>query len=304
VAEEAEYECLAGFGPNWGIYDPGAVTMLSSLNDDLGMDAKEVSFLISMMMEGYEKTLIRKEDLDGIDLRWGNVKAAAEMLKRISRRDGFGDTLAEGVMRVANKLGGEFPNMAVYVKRGNAPHIHDPRARWGTLFTQAVSNMGSQEGIDMSTRGSDDLGIDRPTSEPDEYLGEVNAKTTALRQLGDSLIFCYFQSCSLKTMVQTLNCLTGAGYLVGDGLKVGRRVVNLLRMFNKREGITNEHDSFSPRLGQPPVDGPAEGKTLSPTFKKARDAHYRGMGWNNEGLPTRETLEELDLGFTIPVLEK
>ncbi len=304
VGEELEYECLAGFGPNWGINDPGAVTMLSSLNDDLGMDAKEVSFLLSMIMEGHEKGLIQKRDLDGIDLRWGNVEAAAEILKRISRRDGFGDTLAEGVMRVAEKLGGAFPNMAVYIKRGNAPHIHDSRTRWGTLFNQVVSNMGSQEGLDMTARGSADLGIDGPVSEPDENLGEVNAITTALRQLGDCLIFCYYQSCSLKTMVRTLNCLTGADYQVEDALKVGRRVVNLLRMFNRREGMTKEHDSFSPRLGQPPVDGPAKGKTLAPTFEKARDAHYRKMGWDDSGMPTSETLEELGLGFTIPAVEK
>ena len=303
VGEEVEYEILAGFGPNWGIYDPGAVTMLNSLNDDLGMDAKEATFLLSMLMEGYEKGLIRKEDLDGIDLQWGNAEAAAGILKRISSRQGFGDTLAEGVMRVAEKLGGEFLDMAVYVKKGNAPHVHDPRARWGTLFTQALSNMGSQEGIDMSARGSADLGVDRPASEPDEYLGEVNAKTTGLRQFGDSLIFCYYQNCSLTTMVRTLNCLTGADYQGEDALKMGRRVTNLLRMFNRREGITKEHDSFSPRLGQPPVDGPAQGKTLAPTFEKARAAHYREMGWDENGMPTRETLADLDLGFTISGLE-
>jgi aldehyde:ferredoxin oxidoreductase len=105
-------------------------------------------------------------------------------------------------------------------------------------------------------------------------------------------------------MVRTLNCLTGADYQVEDALKVGRRVVNLLRMFNRREGMTKDHDSFSPRLGQPPVDGPAKGKTLAPTFEKARDAHYRKMGWDDSGMPTSETLEELGLGFTIPVVEK
>jgi len=302
IGEEPEYEILAGFGPNWGVYDPGAVTMLNSLNDQLGMDAKEASFIISMIMEGYEKGLIRKKEIDGIDLRWGNVEAAAELLKRISRREGIGDILAEGVMRAAHKLGGEFLDMAVFVKRGNAPHIHDPRVRWGTLFTQAISNTGSQEGVDMTSRGSPELGIERPTSEPDEYLGEVQAKTGPTRQFAECLIFCYYQTCSLKTMAQTLNCLTGADYDVEGCLKVGRRVVNLLRMFNKREGMTKEDDSFSSRLGQPPIDGPGKGKSWVPTFEKARNAYYRAMGWGEDGMPTRETLEKLDLGFTIPKL--
>jgi len=302
VGEEVEYEILAGFGPNWGIYDPGAVTMLNDLNDRLGMDAKEATFVISMIMEGYERGLIRREDIDGIDLKWGNVEAAADLLRRISRRDGFGDVLADGVMRVAQKLGAEFPNMAVYVKKGNAPHIHDPRVRWGTLFNQVVSNMGSQEGIDMTARGSADLGIERPTTEPDEYLGEVEAKTASLRQFQECLMYCYFQSCSLKTAVKTLNCLTGADYAVEDALEVGRRVVNLLRMFNRREGMTKEDDCFSPRLGQPPIDGPGKGKSMAPTFEEVRNAYYRTMGWGDDGMPTRKTLEELDLGFTVSVL--
>lgn len=299
VAEEPEYEMMAGFGPNLGIYDPAAVTMLSDLNDRLGMDGKEASFLISMLMEGYEKGLIGKKAIDGIDLKWGNIEAVKQVLNKISRREGVGDLLAEGVMRVSEKLGGEFPDMAVFVKKGNAPHIHDPRTRWGTLFTQAIANTGTQEGADMTSRANPELGFDRPTSEPDEYVGKVQALTGPKRQFEECLVFCYFQACSLKTMVDTLNTVTGAQYSVEDCLEIGRRVINLLRMFNKREGMTGEDDNFSPRLGQRPVDGPGKGKSFAPTFKRAKQAYYREMGWDENGMPTRETLEELDLGFTL-----
>ena len=56
VGEEPEYEIIAGFGPNWGIGDPGAVAFLNHLNDGLGMDAKEVSFLVSMVPKGSSKS--------------------------------------------------------------------------------------------------------------------------------------------------------------------------------------------------------------------------------------------------------
>jgi aldehyde:ferredoxin oxidoreductase len=299
VGEEPEYEIFAGFGPNWGIYDPGAVTMLNNLNDRLGMDAKEATFAASMIMEGYEKGLIGKEDISGIDLKWGNVEAASELLKLVSRREGFGDILAEGVMRAAEKLGGAFNDMAVFIKKGNAPHIHDPRTRWCTLFNQVVSNTGSQEGIDMTLRASPELGIEKPASEPDEYLGVVEAKTAPKRQFEECLTFCYFQSSSLKTMVNTLNCITGADYSVEDCLEVGRRVVNLLRMFNKREGMTKEDDSFSPRLRETPVDGPGQGKSLAPQYEDIRNTYYREMGWGEDGMPTKETLKSLGLEFTL-----
>ncbi len=90
----------------------------------------------------------------------------------------------------AENLGDEFVNMAVYVKRGNAPHIHDPRTRWGTLFTQVISNMGSQEGMDMTVRAHPELGFDKPTSDPDPYLALVQSKTGPKRQFEECLVFC------------------------------------------------------------------------------------------------------------------
>jgi len=279
VGEEPEYEIMAGFGSNWGISDPAAVTMLNGLNDRLGLDGKETSFLLSMIMEAYDRGFIDREALDGIDLRWGNVAAVETVLKKINSREGIGNILAEGVMRAAENLGDEFVNMAVYVKRGNAPHIHDPRTRWGTLFTQVISNMGSQEGMDMTVRANPELGFDKPTSDPDPYLALVQSKTGPKRQFEECLVFCYFQSCTFETMIETLNTITGAGYKKEDCLKIGRRIINLLRMFNIREGFTKESDSFSPRLGQSPVDGPGKGKSITATFESVRDAYYQAMQW-------------------------
>lgn len=295
VAEEPEYEILAGFGPNWGITDPGAITMLNRLNDDLGMDAKETSFLFSMLMEAVEKGAITPADLDGVDLRWGDATAAAELLKKVGRREGIGDILAEGVMRVSRKMGRDLDQMAVYVKQGNAPHIHDPRTRWGTLFTQIISNTASQEGMDMTSRANPELGFDKPTANPDGYLAKVQALTGPKRQFEECLVFCYFQACSLKQMVHTLNVLTGADYTVEECLRVGERVVNLLRLFNIREGLTPQDDSYSKRLGQCPTNGPGRGKSLDPSFEEVRSIYYREMGWDERGIPLAETLRKLGL---------
>ena len=304
IGEEPEYEILAGFGPNWGIQDPGAITMLNRLNDDLGLDAKETSFLVSMLMEATQKGILKASDLDGIRLEWGNVAAVAQLLPKISRRDGIGDMLAEGVMRTAKSLGGGLDTLAVYVKQGNAPHIHDPRTRWGTLFTQIISNMGSQEGMDMTSRANPELGFTRPTAEPDDYLAKVQAKTGPKRQFEECLVFCYFQACSLKHMVATLNILTGADVSIDDCLQAGERVINLLRMYNIREGLTRAHDGYSRRLGQAPMDGPAAGRSIDANFEKIRDTYYRCMGWDADGRPTEETLVRLDLDFTLPGNQK
>lgn len=305
VGEEPEYEIFAGFGPNLGIYDPGAVAKLNNVNDRLGMDAKEMAFLISLIMECYEKGLLKKDDLDGLELRWGDVAPIESLMKKIANREGVGDRFAEGTFRTAQWIGGEALNMAVYVKGGNAPHIHDPRTRWGTLFTQAISNMGSQEGIDMTLKFSKELGIDEPTSLPNEMVGRAQARTGPKRQFEECLVFCYYQSPNLSTLLRALNAITGFDFTTENCLKLGKRVINLLRVFNIRHGFTDEQDSFSPRLGEAPTDGPGKGQSMAPTFEKIKRYYYKEMGWDERtGFPLPDTLDALGLGNAAKELER
>jgi len=296
IGEEPEYEIFAGFGPNLGIYDPGAVTRLNNVNDRLGMDAKEVAFLLSLVMECFEKGLLKKRDLDGLEPKWGDVESVECLMKKIANRQGIGDRLAEGTMRTGQWIGGEALNMAVYVKQGNSPHIHDPRTRWGTLFTQAISNMGSQEGIDMTLKFSKELGIDEPTSLPNEMVGKAQARTGPKRQFEECLTFCYYQSPNFTTLVRALNAITGSDFTIDECLTVGRRLINLLRVFNIRHGFTAEQDSFSLRLGEPPSDGPGKGQTMAPTYEEIKRCYYREMGWDEKtGFPLPATLRGLGL---------
>lgn len=147
----------------------------------------------------------------------------------------------------------------------------------------------------MTSRANPELGFDKPTANPDGYLAKVQALTGPKRQFEECLVFCYFQACSLKQMVHTLNVLTGADYTVEECLRVGERVVNLLRLFNIREGLTPQDDSYSKRLGQCPTNGPGRGKSLDPSFEEVRSIYYREMGWDERGIPLAETLRKLGL---------
>jgi aldehyde:ferredoxin oxidoreductase len=104
--EEPEYEGMSGWGPQIGNKDPGAFVKLSNVTDRLGMDTNEASWVLGWVMECYEKGLLTRNDLDGLDMRWGNVEAVHTLLNKISRREGVGDFLAEGVKRASEKLGG------------------------------------------------------------------------------------------------------------------------------------------------------------------------------------------------------
>ena len=88
VGEEPEYEALAGMSAAIGNTDPGATVMLGNEIDRLGMDVNESSYTIAWMMECYEKGLLSKDDLDGLEMTWGNVEATLAMLKKIAYREG------------------------------------------------------------------------------------------------------------------------------------------------------------------------------------------------------------------------
>ena len=100
--------------------------------------------------------------------------------------------------------------------------------------------------------------------------------------------------------IDFLNAVTGFNLTKEGALEIGERIVNLLRVFSIRNGLTVEDDSFSPRLGQPPTEGPGEGKTLLPHVANVLKEYYRLMGWDEKtGQPLPQTLERLDLGYAI-----
>jgi aldehyde:ferredoxin oxidoreductase len=297
TAELPEYEDLAAWGPNVGITDPAETIILTDINDRLGMDTKEATFVISLVMECFEEGIISSDRLDGIEPTWGNFNAVKELLKKIAHREGIGAVLCEGVYRTAQWIGKDALDRGVYVKRGFAPHVHDNRARWGTLFTQAVSNMGSQEGIDMTQKSDRELDL-KPILFAPELIPISQIRTSYRRQVGDSMVICSLPSTydgSFKMTIDFLNAVTGFDLSKEETLQIGERIVNLLRVFSLRNGLTMEDDSFSPRLGKAPTEGPGTGKTLLPYFAEVRQDYYRGMGWDDQGKPLPQTLERLGL---------
>ncbi len=302
TAEMPEYEDLAAWGPNVGISDPAQTIILTDLNDRLGMDVKEATFTISLVMECFERQILSSDRLDGLRPSWGHFEAIQELLRKTAHKEGVGRILAEGVYRTAQWIGGDALKRAVYVKKGFAPHVHDNRARWGTLFTQMISNMGSQEGIDMTQKTDHELGL-KPILFSSDLIPVAQVRTGHRRQLGDSLVVCSLPSTwegSLKMNIDFLNAVTGLNLSKEEALEIGERIVNLLRVFSIRNGLKAQDDSFSPRLGQPPTEGPGEGKTLLPFAANVLKDYYRLMGWDEEsGRPLPQTLERLGLGYLI-----
>ncbi len=302
--EEPEYEGMALWGPQIGNKDPGAYVMLSNLTDRLGLDTNEAGWVIGWVMECYEKGLLTANDLDGLDMRWGNVEGTEALLGKISRREGVGDFLAEGVKRASEKLGGDAPNMGVYVLKGSTPRGHDHRALWTELLETCVSATGT---IQSGSRLTSPTYFGQPpvTNQfsPWEVAG-VSAMLEGWHVFLDSLSNCRFITLNPQLTLECVNAITGRNLTVGDALTIGRRIINQLRVFNFRHGLDPALEAPSPRYGSTPVDGPAQGKSSAQYFNWMKSFYFQLMGWDPAtGRPLPHTLKSLGLEKLIPDLE-
>ncbi len=302
--EEPEYECMAAWGPVIGNTDPGAVVMLTDVTDRLGMDVNEAGWLVAWVMECYEKGILTRNDLDGLDMRWGNAEAAKAMLERISRREGVGNLLAEGVKRASEQIGGDAPKMGVYVLKGATPRGHDHRASWAELLDTCVSATGTIQSAARVT--SPDVFGQPPTTNPFSpwEVAAVNAKLEGWFVFIDCLPMCRFISINPNLTMDCLNAVTGRALTVADAFAIGRRAINQLRVFNFRHGLDPALEAPSPRYGSTPTDGPAKGKAIEPYFQWMKSFYFELMGWDRvTGMPLPHTLKALGLEKLTPALD-
>ncbi|MFC1819762.1 aldehyde ferredoxin oxidoreductase family protein [Thermodesulfobacteriota bacterium] len=306
VADEPEYECFAAFGPVIGVTDVTATIFLASQADRLGIGANESGWILGLVMECFEKGVLSPEDCDGLEMTWGNYEAANQMLHRIANRQGIGDVLAEGVMRAARKIGGEAPNFAIHTMKGNTIKGHDHRTRWPVMFDTCLAQIGTDEGFVMAK--PEDLGLsikpDRKLNNSPEDAVNWNTQVKGATLLEDSLGVCMITvRTDLKLLAEAVSAATGWDFPVEETMEVGKRIVNLLRVFNVRHGHTPEMDAPSPRYGSIPPDGPAKGMNIMPHWDKMRSKYYEQMGWDSKtGKPLPETLKRYDLEEAIPEL--
>ena len=296
--EEPEYEDFSQLGSNLGIGDPGAVVMLTEYIDRLGFDSNWAGATLGFAMEAYGRGVLSQEDVDGLDLSWGNVEEAKELIRKVAYREGIGDVLALGLKNAAVAIGGEAPQFAVHFK-GESNHAHDSRALWGQFLGLAISSAGPRwesEGMDLLP--DPELGV----NEEDRFdykVKPLSARKSQMKKLfNDSLGTCMFGTAvGLDLISEAYTALTGRQMNPEQALLVGERIANLERAFNVRHGFLPEFDlDVSPRLLEAPPDGGAAGKTLAPYFRDMVFEYNHLMGWDVEtGKPYPQTLQRLEL---------
>ena len=247
-------------------------------------------------------------------------------------RKGYGDILAEGNVRVANKLDKGYE--CVPHCRGLEHISVDPRI-----------TMGFSLGYAMSTRGSDHLknysclefpGCARSREyQVEEVFGPEGAKKfwedfpKEMTELDTKPVLCNWSEKN-KCVADLVSCccqaigswggagtwkeayyplfklITGTDMTEDELFDAAARVIHLERAIWNRAGSGIQDDTHLERYyDEGVVDGPYKGKTLDrEKWAWAQQEYYKVKNWDELGFITPERAKELDIEEIIPDVKK
>ncbi|MFC1958555.1 aldehyde ferredoxin oxidoreductase family protein [Chloroflexota bacterium] len=329
-SEACEYGTTYPFGSKCGIDNLPAILLMASMCDQLGMDTHSTGNTICFAMHCWQEGLLTAKDTDNIDLSWGNYDAVLQLLPMIAYRQGFGNLLAEGSFRASQQIKGSeiclktvkgmevsslYLGPAMNVSsaigyatatrgadhlRGQGPHVI------GLLRLKEI--LGSQEAVDRLTREPQSI----------EGKGVILALNQDMNAFVNTLEICTFGisgglgvgrgttglyggspelQLHVDELAQLFSTATGVEMSSDDLMKVGERIYNVEKAINIREGMGRKDDilpkSYLVEKKTPwGIDGISEDK-----FQTMLDEYYQFRGWDQEGIPTKQKLDELGLSY-------
>ncbi|MDY6821903.1 MAG: aldehyde ferredoxin oxidoreductase family protein, partial [Deferribacterota bacterium] len=167
VGEGPEYEPIWAMGADCGVTDLNAITKANYLCNAYGVDPISAGATIACAMEMYEKGIISEKET-GLPLHFGDANAMVTMIEKICKKEGFGELLALGSYRLAEKFGDVEYSMGV--KKLEFP-AYDGRVAQGIGLNYATSNRGACH-VRGYTISSEILGVPEKT-DPLEVKGKA-----------------------------------------------------------------------------------------------------------------------------------
>lgn len=302
-----EYETLGGFGGLLLNSDLESICHVNMLCNDYGIDTISAAACIAMAVEARELGLLSWEEVDGLDLVWGNAAAIVACVHKIGRREGLGDLLADGVRAMAERLGPAAAPLAMHVKGMEMPY-HDPRAFVSMAPGYATANRGAchmetmtyYEGYGIEIPGV----VFRPGADhwharlDSQGSGAMAARYQDFQSVYNPLGLCKFIERGLigpAELAELVNQALGWDWTDEEVMLTGERIFNLKRLINAAYGVTAAEDVLPERLAaQPRPSGGAAG--VLPDMALMMAEYYATRSWDPKtGSPSRQRLTALEL---------
>jgi len=322
-----EYETIGTFGSYCGVNDLAAISLANQICNMYGADTIAAGATIAFAMECYEKEIIGPDQTGGLELRFGNASAMLEVLQQIvTASTSLGKILGRGSVNAAKEWGPAAEECLIAVKGAEAP-AHMPQAKRTLGVIYAVNPFGAdhqssehdwlyEEGMASPLYLGRLAELDLKDPQPAGSLTAEKVRFAAYTQffysLLDTLELCQFVWGPGWTLygpsdtVKLVQAITGWKVSLFELMKVGERRLNLLRVFNAREGFTRVQDTLPKKFFMPlKGTGPTAGFALDPVeFSRSLDQYYSIVGWTSDGNPTRGKMVELGIewaGDYLPV---
>jgi len=277
--EIPEYETISMFGASCRISNIRTIMEANRLCNDYGMDTITAGSTIACLSELNGKQLTDEE--------------LVKLVELIGERRGIGHELSEGSMRYARAH--KRPYISMQVKGLELPG-YDPRGVLGLALGYATSNRGGCH-LRAYMIGPEIFGkpklVNRLTFSGKSGLVQVIQNLfTAV----DSLVVCKFALFSVgeEEWANILSAVTGVDFVSESLLEIGERVWNIERLFNLKEKFSSRDDTLPERFFQ--EDGGVDGRNINKDdFLASLLEYYRFRGWDSNGIPTEEKLQQLNI---------
>jgi len=299
IGDNPDYELQAYLGTNLGIFTPEENVYLSSVIDDLGLCGIQTGNLLGFVGELYQRGILTRDDVDGLDLRWGNAEAFAKLAEKIALREGVGDLLAEGTYRAALKIG--------EIKKQNVMRfaVHEKGVGIGAHGIRSGEDYPMSMSYACSVQGGDHTSI--------AYLPITHGNSELTVIFYDSAVHCWFTAFDQPKRLKWdfYKAVTGIDLKPEDWYKTkALRILHLQRAMLLLGGPDLQwnpriHDDNPPRFYEPLPSGPYTGMAVDRAkFEEKRRRYYEAVGWDEHGIPKSDVLRRLGLEDVDRVLEE
>jgi len=292
---------------------------------EYGVDAFSTPQVMAFALELYEKNILTENDMPGLPS--SNEERFYWLLDRIVRREGIGDVLANGTYWAAKEIGkgaeeyahnnikkheqmplklsmlnpiyflmystgekinitqieGQFPQMPFPTREEREEFVKD--------WFQVPEKKFKQYFLDWELRGENSF----PYYPTVKMCCDIVDWQERMHYIDDALGMCSgLSSFPLKPPYHIHNypkfISSGAGIDMDEAklIQASKRYRTLVRAVNIRRGMRRKDE-------KPPEN---HWKKRFPELEtKLLDEYYKLKGWNKEGIPTKESLHELDLDY-------
>jgi len=298
-----EYETVCAFGTMCMNSNIESIAKANDICNRYGIDTITCGATIAFAIDCFENGLINETDTQGIKLTWGNSEAIVAMCEKIAKKEGFGALLAEGSAKAALKIGKNASDFLTTVKGLEAP-MHDSRGAHGYGLAYGVSPRGAchEASLNFNVESGAQYipEIEALSKDYEEFSSDGRAQLNVACQdygmfFSSCAVFCNLGATPLTAThaISMVNYVTGFDYTLDEVINIGKRVWYLKRGLTNLFGARAKDDLLPKRLMTAMEVGPTEGSV--PDMEKMLSEFYELRGFNKDGVPPKEVLEDVGL---------